>query len=84
MTRKFLELFEKSQYEKLSEKEKNRLKSLTERLQELGPIQLELLANVRAIKKYVNEQYWWDFWNQPLVIECLANFLSTSRRNIKS
>jgi hypothetical protein len=38
LTRKFLELYEKSQYEKLSEKEKNGIKSLTEKLQELGPI----------------------------------------------
>ena len=67
LTRKFLELYKKSQYEKLSEKEMNRLKHLTERLQELDPIQLELLASVRGIKKYIDEQYWYDFWNRSLV-----------------
>ena len=74
LTRKFLELYEKSQYEKLTEKEKNRLKSLTERLQGLGPIQLELLANIRAFKDYFNNQYWYDFWNKPLVNRMFGKF----------
>ena len=64
LTRKFMELFEKSQYEKLSEKEENIMKFLTEKLQEFEPIQLELLINVRAIKKYINEQYWWESMNR--------------------
>ncbi|TKJ25278.1 MAG: hypothetical protein CEE42_07960, partial [Promethearchaeota archaeon Loki_b31] len=38
--------------------EKNRLKSLTERLQGLGPIQLELLANIRAFKDYFYNHLW--------------------------
>jgi len=67
LTRKFLELYEKSQHEKLSEKEKITLKSLTEKLQGLGPIQLELLANIRVLKDYFNNQYWHDFWNKTLV-----------------
>ena len=58
MTRKFLELYKKSQNEKLTEIEKNRLKSLTERLQGLGPIQLELLANIRAFKDYFYNHLW--------------------------
>jgi len=58
LTRKFLELYEKSQHEKLTEIEKNRLKSLTERLQGLGPIQLELLENIRAFKFYFNNHLW--------------------------
>jgi hypothetical protein len=62
LTRKFMELYEKGQNEKLSEKEKNRLKSLTGRLQELDPIQLELLTSVFFIKKYITEQYWYDFF----------------------
>jgi hypothetical protein len=53
-----LELYEKTQHEKLSEKEKNRLKSLTGRLQELGPIQLELLSNIRAFKDYFYNHLW--------------------------
>ncbi|GAJ17437.1 unnamed protein product, partial [marine sediment metagenome] len=36
----------------------NRLKSLTERLQELGSIQLELLENIRAFKDYFNNHLW--------------------------
>ncbi len=58
LTRKFLELYEKSQREKLTEIEKNRLKSLTERIQGLGPIQLELLENIRAFKLYFNNNLW--------------------------
>ncbi len=58
LTRKFLELYKKSQHEKLTEIEKNRLKSLMERLQELGPIQLELLTNIRAFKDYFNNHFW--------------------------
>ncbi|MBA7571573.1 hypothetical protein ES708_13338 [subsurface metagenome] len=58
LTRKFLELYKKSQREKLTEIEKNRLKSLTERLQGLGPIQLELLENIRAFKFYFNNNLW--------------------------
>jgi len=58
LTRKFLELYKKSQREKLTEIEKNRLKSLTERLQGLGPIQLELLENIRAFKFYFNNHLW--------------------------
>jgi hypothetical protein len=74
LTRKFMELFEKSQHEKLSEKEKITLKSLTERLQELDPIKLELLTSVFFIKKYITEQYWWDFWNKYLVNRVLSKF----------
>ena len=58
LTRKFLELYEKSQYEKLIEIEKNRIKSLTDRLQGLVPIQLELLANIRAFKDYFYNHLW--------------------------
>jgi len=58
LTRKFLELYKKSQKEKLTEIEKNRLKFLTERLQELGPIQLELVANIRAFKDYFYNHFW--------------------------
>ncbi|MBA7545005.1 hypothetical protein ES705_37367 [subsurface metagenome] len=74
MTRKFLELYEKSQYEKFSEKEKNRLKSLTERLQELGPIQLELLANIRAFKDYFYNHLW-EFLNRFFVNRVRSKFL---------
>ncbi len=74
LTRKFMELYEKGQNEKLSEKEKNRLKFLTGRLQELDPIQLELLTSVFFIKKYITEQYWYDFWNKPLVNRVLSKF----------
>ncbi|GAI80559.1 unnamed protein product, partial [marine sediment metagenome] len=61
LARKFLKLYEKSQHKKLSEKEKNILKSLTEKLQKLDPIKLELSASVFFIKKYITEQYWSDF-----------------------
>ena len=84
LTRKFLELYEKAQYEKLTEKEKNRLKSLTERLQKLDPIQLELLASIRAIKKYINEQYWHDFWNRPLVNRLLSKFFKHISQKYKN
>jgi len=69
-----MELYEKAQNEKLSEKEKNRLKFLTGRLQKLDPIQLELLTSVFFIKKYITEQYWRDFWNRPLVNRVLSKF----------
>ena len=64
LTRKFFELYKKAQREKLSEQEKSRMASLLEKLQEFDPIQLELLANVRAIKKYIVEQYAWDSMNR--------------------
>ncbi len=85
-TRKFLELYKKSQIEKLSEKEKNRLKSLLGRLHERDPIQFELLLSVFFIKKYITEQYWDDFWNKPLVNRLLSKFfkhISQKYRNLK-
>ena len=73
LTRKFLELYKKSQHEKLSEIEKNRLKSLTERLQELDPIQLELLANIRAFKVYFNNHLW-ELMNRFFANRVLSKF----------
>ncbi|TKJ27070.1 MAG: hypothetical protein CEE42_03135 [Promethearchaeota archaeon Loki_b31] len=84
LTRKFMELYEKSQNEKLSEKEKNILKSLTKRLQELDPIQLELLLSVFFIKNYITEQYWYDFWNTPLVNRVLSKFYKHISQKYKS
>ena len=69
-----MELFEKCQYEQLSKKEKISLKNLTEKLQVFEPIQLELLANIRAIKKYIIEQYWWDSMNRFLDYRVRNNF----------
>jgi len=83
LTRKFMELYEKGQNEKLSEKEKNRLKSLTGRLQELDPIQLELLTSVFFIKKYITEQYWDDFWNTTLVNRVLTKFFKHTSQKYK-
>jgi len=74
LARKFMELYEKGQNEKLSEKEKYRLKSLTDKLHELNPIQFELLLSVFFIKKYITEQYWYDFWNKPLVNRVISKF----------
>jgi hypothetical protein len=73
LTRKFLELYEKSQYEKLTEIEKNILKSLTERLQGLGPIHLELLANIRAFKDYFYNHLW-ELMNRFFVIRVRSKF----------
>ncbi|TKJ26926.1 MAG: hypothetical protein CEE42_03660 [Promethearchaeota archaeon Loki_b31] len=73
LTRKFLELYEKSQYEKLTEIEKNRLKSLTERLQGLGPIHLELLANIRTFKDYFYNHLW-ELMNRFFVIRVRSKF----------
>jgi hypothetical protein len=84
LARKFMELYEKSQYEKLSEKEKNILKSLTKRLRELDPIKLELLTSVFFIKKYITEQYWDDFWNQPLVNRVLNKFFKHISQKYKN
>jgi len=58
LTKKLMKLYEKSQHENLSEKEKNTIKSLIEKLQQFDPVQLELLANIRAFKKYINEHGW--------------------------
>jgi len=82
LTRKFLELYEKSQYEKLTEIEKNRLKSLTERLQELGPIQLELLANIRAFKNYFYNHLW-ELLNRFFVNRARSKFLSKISQKYK-
>ncbi len=49
-------------------------KSLTEKLQKLDPIKLELSASVFFIKNYIMEQYWYDFWNKPLVNRVLSKF----------
>jgi len=82
LTRKFMELCEKSQYEKLSEKEKNILKSLTERLQGLGPIQLELLANIRAFKGYFYNHLW-ELMNRFFVIRVRSKFFKNISQKYK-
>jgi len=78
-----MELYEKGQNEKLSEKEKYRLKSLTDKLQELDPIKFELLLSVFFIKKYITEQYWYDFWNKPLVNRVLSKFFKHISKKFK-
>jgi len=55
LTKKLMKLYEKSKHEKLSEEEKNAIKSLIEKLHQFDAIQLELLVNIRAIKKYINK-----------------------------
>ncbi len=85
LTRKFLELYKKSQHEKLTEIEKNRLKSLTERLQGLGPIQLELLENIRAFKYYFNNHLW-ELMNRFIVNRVRSQFfkhISQIYKNLK-
>ncbi len=74
LTRKFLELYKKSQHEKLTEIEKNRLKTLRERLQGLGPIQLELLANIRAFKDYYYNHLW-ELMNRFFEIRVRSKFV---------
>ncbi len=85
LARKFLELYKKSQHEKLTEIEKNRLKSLTERLQGLGPIQLELLENIRAFKYYFNNHLW-ELMNRFIVNRVRSQFfkhISQIYKNLK-
>jgi len=56
---------------------------LTEKLKELDPIQLELLVNIWAFKDYFNNQYWYDFWNKPLVNRVRSKFLSRISQRYK-
>ena len=86
LVRKFTQLYKKGQREKLSQTEKNELKSLLKELQKLDPIKIELFLSIREMKHYLDKRYYDDFWDKQRVNQIRSHFfthLSQQYNNLK-
>jgi len=80
----FMELYKKEQLEQISQSEKIELKELIKTLQKLEPIKIELFANIRAIKRYLNNQQLDDFSNKTRVSQIFSRFLANFSQKYKN
>jgi len=84
LIKKYTQLYSKAQREKLSQTEKSELKSLIKSLQKLDPIEIELFLGLREIKRYLDEQYYYDFWDKPYVNRVRHHFFTLLSQKYKS
>jgi len=84
LIKKYSQLYNKAHREKLSQAEKNELKSLIKALQKVDPIKIELFLGIREIKRYLDEQYYSDFWDKPRVIRIRHHFFTQISQIYKS
>jgi hypothetical protein len=86
LIKKYSQLYNKAQSELLSQAEKNELKSLIKALQKIDSIKIELFLGIREIKRYLDGQNSFFFWDNPRVIRIRHRFfthLSQKYKNLK-
>jgi len=67
------ELYKKYENGKLSEKERDKLNAIINKLQNINPIHLHLYLNISGFKAYFQDRHWWN----PALIDDIKNkFLS--------
>ncbi|MBA7533894.1 hypothetical protein ES705_26140 [subsurface metagenome] len=84
LIKKYSQLYNKAHRELLSQAEKNELKSLIKALQKIDPIKIELFLGIREIKRYIDEQYYSDFWDKPRVNRIRHRFFTHLSQKYKS
>ncbi len=76
MATTFMKLYKKEQLGQISQFEKVKLMSLIKTLEKLDPINIVLFVNIRAIKKYLNDQNFNDFSDKSRVNRLLSQFFA--------
>jgi len=84
LIKKYSQLYNKAKREELSQAEKNELNSLNKVLQKLGPIKIELFLCIREIKHYLDEQYYYDFWDKERVNRIRSTFFKNVSHKYKT
>ncbi|TKJ20449.1 MAG: hypothetical protein CEE42_14810, partial [Promethearchaeota archaeon Loki_b31] len=76
LIKKYSQLYNKAQREKLSQAEKNELKSLIKALQKIDHIKIELFLGIREFKRYFDRQNFFVFWDNPRVNRIRHHFFT--------
>jgi len=79
----FMKLNKKEKLRQISQSEKMELKSSIKTLEKLDPINIELFANIRAIKRYLNDQQLDNSSEKTRVNRILNRFFTSLSQNYK-
>ena len=86
LIKKYKQLYNKAKSEELSQNEMVEFTALNKMLLKIDPIKIEMFLDLRDIKRYLNEKYFYDFWDKPRVNQIRTHFfthISQQYKNVK-